>query len=57
MEPINAMMIIIAGVGISACGDDDDDNGTGIEGTWTGADGRTTLSLTFKSDYTGSWVS
>ena len=50
------MMIVIAGVGISACGDDGDDEGTGIEGTWTGVDGSETLQLTFKSDYTGVWV-
>lgn len=50
------MMIAIAGVGISACGDDDDDSGSGIEGSWTGTLDKRTLTLTFKSNYTGTWV-
>lgn len=50
------MIVTISGVGISACGDDDDDKKSGIEGTWEGTSGRHTLKLIFQSGSIGRWI-
>lgn len=52
------MMIALAGASISACGDDKDEGGggSGINGTWTGVIDGMSLTVTFKSDYTGIWT-
>lgn len=55
---LGLMMIALAGASISACGDDKEEGsgGSGISGTWTGVIENMSLTVTFKSDYTGTWV-
>ena len=55
---LGLMMIALAGASISACGDDKEEGsgGSGISGTWTGVIENMSLTVTFKSDYTGIWV-
>lgn len=56
---LTMMMVAVLSAGFVACGDDDDDSssGSGVVGTWSGKDGRESLSLTFKSGGKGTWVS
>ena len=50
------MVAMLCGV-MTACSDDDNDNESGIVGTWTGSDGYHTLTLTFNSGNTGTYIS
>ena len=49
------IMVTMLSVGLTACGSDDDDNT--VVGTWSGQQGRNNLTLTFKSDGTGTFIS
>lgn len=53
-----AMMVIAISASFVACGDDDDDDdsGSGVVGTWSGRDGNESLTLTFKSGGSGTYV-
>ena len=50
------LMVTMLSVGITACSSDDDDD-KAVVGTWSGQDGRDYLTLTFKSDGTGTYIS
>jgi len=51
------IMVAMLSAGFVACSSDDDDsNGNGIVGTWTGYEGRYSYAFTFKSDGTGTLV-
>lgn len=49
------IMVTMLSVGLTACGSDDDDNP--VVGTWSGQQGRNNLTLTFKSDGIGTFIS
>ena len=51
------MMVAMLGVGFVACGGDDGDNSKGVVGTWSGQEGKRYLTLTFKGDGTGTYIS
>ena len=48
------LMVTMLSVGLAACGDDDDNP---VVGTWSGQQSRHNLTLTFKSDGTGTFIS
>lgn len=47
------LMVTMLSVAITSCGDDEDV----VVGTWSGKDGKYDLSLTFKSDGSGTYIS
>lgn len=52
------MMVAMLSAGFVACSDDDDDSsGSGVVGTWSGNDDGDRLTLTFKSNGSGTWTS
>lgn len=48
------VLSVMLSVGLSSCGDDDDDNG--IVGTWVAYDGDEEITFTFNSDNTGVYM-
>ncbi len=55
------LMVTIQSVAITACGSDDEednaDETNAIVGTWSGQDGKENLTMIFKSDGTGAYIS
>ena len=56
------VIVAMLSTGFVACGDDDsNDSGSGtkkgVVGTWSGTSHKETLSLTFKSGGSGTWIS
>ena len=51
------MMVAILSTGFAACEDDDSGSSSGAVGTWSGVDGRKTLTLKFKKNNSGTWTS
>lgn len=51
------MLVALFGVGFAACGDDDNGgSGVSVIGTWTGQEGRHTLTLIFKDGGSGTFI-
>ena len=54
---LTIMMVAMLSVGFAACGGDDgDDSGNSVVGTWSGKDGKHQLTLTFSNNGSGTYI-
>lgn len=57
LSMLAVMMMAVLSVGFVACGDDDSGgSGSSVIGTWTGQEGRHTLTLIFKDGGSGTFI-